>query len=66
MERTAGAALAEWVQAHPDSAELVTLHPAVVTAIGKVRLRGSVLTSEREFLELVTEEANVSFQERLQ
>ena len=60
MERTAGAVLGEWIQAHPDSVEVVTLHPAVVEAIAKMRLHGRILIAEGAFLEQVIEEAKRS------
>ena len=53
MEHTAGMALAEWVQPIPETPQFVTLHPAVIQAIGTVRLNGSVLLCQTAFPELV-------------
>ena len=53
MERSAGAVLAAWTQAHPGISQFVDLHPAVIEAIASVRLRGSVLLSERVFVDTV-------------
>ena len=57
MEGTAGAVLSEWLQPHPESIQLVELHPAVVEAIATIRLHGSVLLPERVFAQLVAERA---------
>ena len=57
MERSAGAALAEWVEPHPDRPEYVSLNPAVIEAIATVRLRGSVQLSQGTFSALVAEKA---------
>ncbi len=56
MERTAGAAVAAWVHSVPDAPQLVALHPAVVEAIAKIRIRGTVL-SDRSFEQVLTEAA---------
>lgn len=59
MERSAGAAVADWVQPQPGTTELVELHPAVVDAIATVRLHGSVLLNETTFLVRVQEAATL-------
>ena len=65
MERTAGAALADWVQPHPETTELVTLNPAVIEAIATVKLRGSVQLSQDAFLKFVAEKAASSNREQV-
>ncbi len=65
MERTAGAVLSEWIQPHPETVQLVQLHPAVVEAIATMRLHGSVLLAESVFVELVAEKAH-SMEGRIQ
>ncbi len=60
MERSAGAAVADWVRSHPETPQVVELHPAVIEAIATVRLCGSVLLSASAFTRLVAEKATTT------
>ena len=53
MERSAGAVLAGWLHPCPETPNLVVLDPAVIQAISRVGLNGSVLLQESRFLGLV-------------
>lgn len=57
MEPGAGAAITARVQPTSEAAALVSLDPAVVAALATVAVRGSVLLSESDFLELIEEKA---------
>lgn len=55
MERSAGEVVADWTESHPQTPGLISLHPAVVNAIGTVNLHYSVALSATTFRELVSE-----------
>ncbi len=60
MERSAGAVLTGWVQPSPESPNLVILPAAVIHAIAEVKLNGSVLLRDSQFLDSVEQMASGS------
>jgi hypothetical protein len=57
MTGSEGEVLADWIEPHPETTELVSLHPAVIDALGIIPLNGSVVLSPSSFLELVAKVA---------